>query len=198
MFSNLFLLKAVLIEKTNYVIILLLLDLGLFMIVVDMMWLVLSKKLLALGNSQNLKNYSLFVAMKTSLFLLIISFWIIMACHPELAMPNCTPIVVISNIDTLKTNELFTIQEATINATNLEVKLAYGGGCDPNHKFELFVAQNHLVDSVLPYFDAKIIFTTNDYCKRLDYKTQCFDIKALKNQYKSGILNIKGYKPLQW
>jgi hypothetical protein len=134
--------------------------------------------------------------MKTSLILLV--FLSLLSCKhstlPEANNSDCSPLKIATQIDTLTTVALFGIQNATVSGNTLSLTFSYGGGCDPNHTFQLFAEPNHLVDSTVPYYNGRVIFSTNDYCKRLDTKTFCFDLAPLKKEAKSGKIMIEGWK----
>lgn len=112
----------------------------------------------------------------------------------EATKDGCSMTKVATNISTLASTEMFNIQNIVLSGNTLSVTFSYGGGCDPHHSFQLFVERNHQMSTNMPYFDGRVIFSTTDYCKRLDTKTFCFDLTALKKEAKSGKINIQGWK----
>lgn len=107
---------------------------------------------------------------------------------------ECSTVKIMNNLDALTSAELFSIQEAKIVGNILSLTFAYGGGCDPNHTFELYIDNNRREDTTAPYFEGRVVFTTKDWCKRLDQKTFCFDLAPFKNGVKSGKIRIRGLK----
>ena len=107
---------------------------------------------------------------------------------------ECSSVKITNNLDTLTSAELFNIQEAKVSGNTLSLTFAYGGGCDPNHTFELYIDNNLREDATAPYFEGRVVFTTKDWCKRLDYKTFCFDLTPFKNGVKSRKIKIRGFK----
>ena len=107
---------------------------------------------------------------------------------------ECSSVKTTTNLDTLTSAELFSIQEAKIENNTLSLTFAYGGGCDPNHTFELYIDNNRREDANAPYFEGRVVFTTKDWCKRLDHKDFCFDLTPFKNGTKSGKIRIRGWK----
>lgn len=107
---------------------------------------------------------------------------------------DCSSVKMTNNLDALTSAELFSIQEAKIEGNTLSLTFAYGGGCDPNHTFELYIDNNRREDTTAPYFEGRVVFTTKDWCKRLDHKTFCFNLTPLKNEAKSGKIRIRGLK----
>lgn len=66
------------------------------------------------------------------------------------------------------------IREAWRDGDVIRVKISHGGGCDPDHRFALYqtAEESCIVQS-------RIVFTTNNPCKRLDESTVCFDVSTL-------------------
>lgn len=134
--------------------------------------------------------------MQTPFFSFLLIILLLGSCKSEEISNNsdCSPLKIAAQIDTLTTVALFGIQHAKVSGNALYLTFSYGGGCDPNHTFQLYAEPNHLVDSTVPYFNGRVIFSTNDYCKRLDTKTFCFDLAPLKKEAKSGKIMIEGWK----
>jgi hypothetical protein len=107
---------------------------------------------------------------------------------------ECASVKTTNNLDALTSAELFSIQEAKVSGNTLSLAFAYGGGCDPNHTFELYIDNNRREDATAPYYEGRVVFSTNDWCKRLDHKTFCFDLTSIKNEVKSGKMRIRGLK----
>ena len=108
----------------------------------------------------------------------------------------CSSVKTTNNLDALTSAELFNIQEAKVSGNTLSLTFAYGGGCDPNHTFDLYIDRNRREDSTTSYFEGRVVFTTKDWCKRLDRKTFCFDLTLFKNELKSGKIKIRGFKDM--
>jgi hypothetical protein len=109
---------------------------------------------------------------------------------------ECSSVKITNNLDALTSAELFSIQEAKVLGNTLSLTFAYGGGCDPNHTFELYIDNNLREDTTAPYFEGRVVFTTNDWCKRLDYKAFCFDLTPFKNGTISDKIKIRGFKDI--
>jgi hypothetical protein len=107
---------------------------------------------------------------------------------------ECSLVKITTNLDALTSAELFSIQEAKVSGNTISLTFAYGGGCDPNHTFELYIDNNRREDATAPYYEGRVVFSTKDWCKRLDYKTFCFDLTPFKNGAKSGKIKIRGFK----
>lgn len=107
---------------------------------------------------------------------------------------ECSSVKITNNLDDLTSAELFSIQEAKIEGNILSLTFAYGGGCDPNHTFELYIDNNLRGGTTAPYYEGRVVFSTNDWCKRLDHKAFCFDLTPFKNGAKSGKIRIRGFK----
>ena len=137
--------------------------------------------------------------MPTPFFSFLLIILLLGSCKSEEISSNnrdCSPLKIAMQIDTVTTVALFGIQDVTVSGNALYVTFNYGGGCDPDHTFQLYAEPNHLVDSTVPYYNGRVIFRTNDYCKRLDTKTFCFDLTPLKKEAKSGKMMIEGWKGL--
>lgn len=136
-----------------------------------------------------MKNYSL---------LSLILVFILGSCqHDSISAATegeCSSVKTTNNLDALTSVELFSIQEAKVSGNTLSLTFAYGGGCDPNHTFELYIDNHRREDATAPYYEGRVVFSTNDWCKRLDYKTFCFDLASFKNGAKSGKIRIRGFK----
>lgn len=107
---------------------------------------------------------------------------------------ECSSVKITNNLDALTSADLFSIQEAQVSGNTVSISFAYGGGCDPNHTFELYIDNNRREDATTPYFEGRVVFSTKDGCKRLDHKTFCFDLTSFKNGAKSGKIKIRGFK----
>lgn len=107
---------------------------------------------------------------------------------------ECSSVKTTTNLDTLTSAELFSIQEAKVSGNTLSLTFAYGGGCDPGHTFELYIDNNRREDATAPYYEGRVVFSTSNWCKRLDHKTFCFDLTPFKNGVKSGTIRIRGWK----
>lgn len=107
---------------------------------------------------------------------------------------ECSSVKTTNNLDTLTSAELFSIQEAKVSGNTLSLTFAYGGGCDPNHTFELYIDNNRREDATAPYYEGRVVLSTKDWCKRLDHKTFCFALTSIKNEVKSGKIRIRGFK----
>lgn len=136
-----------------------------------------------------MKNYSL---------LSLILVFILGSCqHDSISATTegeCSSVKTTNNLDDLTSAELFSIQEAKVSGNTLSFTFAYGGGCDPNHTFELYIDNNRREDATAPYYEGRVVFSTTDWCKRLDHKTFCFDLASFKNGAKSGKIKIRGFK----
>ncbi|MFN8343582.1 MAG: hypothetical protein U0X91_01180 [Spirosomataceae bacterium] len=106
---------------------------------------------------------------------------------------ECSSVKITNDLDALTSADLFSIQEAKVSGNTLSLSFAYGGGCDPNHIFELYIDKNRREDATAPYYEGRVVFSTNDWCKRLDYKTFCFDLSSLKKVIPSGKLRMRGF-----
>jgi hypothetical protein len=107
---------------------------------------------------------------------------------------ECSSVKTTTNLDALTSAELFSIQEAKVSGNTLSLTFAYGGGCDPNHTFELYIDNNRREDATAPYYEGRVVLSTKDWCKRLDHKTFCFDLTFFKNEIKSGKIRIREVK----
>lgn len=136
--------------------------------------------------------------MKTYSFLSLILIILLGSCQEKsisaITEGECSSVKITNNLEALTSAELFSIQEAKIEGNTLSLTFAYGGGCDPNHTFELYIDNNRREDTTAPYFEGRVVFATKDWCKRLDHKTFCFDLTPLKNEAKSGKIRIRGLK----
>ncbi|MCU0340699.1 MAG: hypothetical protein MUE30_12510 [Spirosomaceae bacterium] len=111
------------------------------------------------------------------------------------AQNQCPTAKVTDAVSDLKSDDgIFGIHSEKITETTLSAEVSFGGGCDPNHKFELYLSPNRLIAGPLPYFDARIVFTTTDYCKRLDQRTLCFDLTAFRKQNPNAVIVLKKFQ----
>lgn len=115
-------------------------------------------------------------------------------CNSDTIQSNCSPVRLVTDVDTLTSVELFSIQKVNVTENTLTIQFAYGGGCDPNHAFALYV-QPSFTNGLFPErpLEGRIVFTTKDACKRLDTKEFCFDLTELKNKYPTGSIRLRGY-----
>lgn len=135
--------------------------------------------------------------MKTALLLFVVMLTCCFACETSSDVMTerqgaCSPIQLTSNLDAPASIELFTVQSTQLSDHILTISFAYGGGCDPNHAFALYVDPSRREDSKGVYREGRIIFTTQNPCKRLDYKDFCFDLSTLRKEVSSGRLRIRG------
>jgi hypothetical protein len=98
-----------------------------------------------------------------------------------------------TSLDALTSVEMFGIQAAKVSDNTLSLTFTYGGGCAPNHTFELYIERSLRPSSTVPYFEGRVIFHTTDHCKRLDTKEFCFDLSSLQKEVKSGKMMIRGF-----
>ncbi|TAG79441.1 MAG: hypothetical protein EAZ22_11490 [Cytophagales bacterium] len=103
--------------------------------------------------------------------------------EPVTASENCAAVIRdnATAFNQLTSSANFNIQDARISGNTLTLKFAHGGGCDPDFKFQLH-ANPSIADFCGANINAKVIFTTNSGCKRLDYTERCFDISTLKTR----------------
>jgi hypothetical protein len=132
--------------------------------------------------------------MKSTLFLLTVVLLLCIRCKSDDIGQNCSAVRLGTDIDTLTSMELFSIQKVNVRENTLTIQFAYGGGCDPNHAFALYV-QPSFTNGLFPErpLEGRIVFTTKDACKRLDTKEFCFDLTELKNKYPTGSIQLRGY-----
>ena len=131
--------------------------------------------------------------MKATGLCIVIGCFLLSGCRSDVIQENCSPVRLATDLNTLTSVDLFTIQEVRSTESTLTVKFSYGGGCDPNHQFDLYVQPLH--STAIQAFEGRVIFSTKDACKRLDTKEFCFDMTTLKNKYPSGgIIQLKGFK----
>ncbi|AEI50215.1 hypothetical protein [Runella slithyformis] len=132
--------------------------------------------------------------MKSTLLLLTTVLSVCIGCNSDNIRSNCSPVRLVTNIDTLTSVDLFSIQNVNVNKNTLTLQFAYGGGCDPNHAFALYV-QPSFTNGLFPErpLEGRVIFTTKDACKRLDTNEFCFDLTELKNKYPKGSIRIRGF-----
>lgn len=132
--------------------------------------------------------------MKSTLLLLTIILLLGLGCNSGPIQSNCSPVRLVTDLDTLTSVDLFSIQKVNVNKNTLTIQFAYGGGCDPNHTFALYV-QPSFTNGLFPErpLEGRVVFTTKDACKRLDNKEFCFDLTELKNKYPTGSIRIRGY-----
>lgn len=132
--------------------------------------------------------------MKSTLFLLTVVLLLCIGCKSDDIGENCLTVRLGTDIDTLTSMELFSIQKVNVRENTLTIQFAYGGGCDPNHAFALYV-QPSFTNGLFPErpLEGRIVFTTKDACKRLDTKEFCFDLTELKNKYPTGSIRLRGY-----
>ena len=136
--------------------------------------------------------------MKAYSLLLLIMTLMLVSCQQDgisaATEGECSSVKTTNNLDALTSAELFSIQEAKVSGNTLSLTFAYGGGCDPNHTFELYVDNNRREDATASYYEGRVVFLTKDWCKRLDHKTFCFDLSPVKNEVKSRKIKIRGFK----
>lgn len=115
-------------------------------------------------------------------------------CKSDAIRGNCSTVRLGTDIDKLTSMELFSIQKVNVRKNTLSIQFAYGGGCDPNHAFALYV-QPSFTNGLLPerLLEGRVVFNTKDPCKRLDTNEFCFDLTELKNKYPTGSIRIRGY-----
>ena len=135
--------------------------------------------------------------MKTALLLFVVMLTCCFACETSSDVKAerkdvCAPVQLSSNLDAPTGLELFTVQSTQLSDHILTISFAYGGGCDPNHAFALYVDPSGREDSKGVYREGRIVFTTQNACKRLDYKDFCFDLSTLRKEVPSGRLRIRG------
>ena len=135
--------------------------------------------------------------MKTSLLLFALMLTCCFACETSSDVKAerngvCSPVQLTSNLDAPTGLDLFTIQSTQLSDHILTISFAYGGGCDPNHAFALYVDPSRQEDSKGVYREGRIVFTTQNPCKRLDYQDFCFDLSTLTKEVPSGRLRIRG------
>ncbi|WP_428658305.1 hypothetical protein [Runella sp.] len=130
--------------------------------------------------------------MKMIKLFIIIILPVFIGCQSDSIKGNCSAVHLTTELTTLTSIELFSVQEVKVAGNTLTIQFAYGGGCDPDHKFELYLQP--LPSTSLSAFEGRVVFTTKDPCKRLDTKEFCFDLTELKSKYPSGSINIRGFK----
>lgn len=132
--------------------------------------------------------------MKSTLLLLTMVLWLCTGCNSDAIRGNCSAVRLVTDIDTLKSMELFSIQKVNVRENIITIQFAYGGGCDPDHSFALYV-QPSFTNGLVPGqpMEGRVVFTTKDPCKRLDTKEFCFDLTELKNEYPTGSISIRGF-----
>ncbi len=132
--------------------------------------------------------------MKSTLLLLTMVLWLCTGCKSDAIPENCSAVRLVTDIDTLTSMELFSIQKVNVTENTLTIQFSYGGGCDPNHTFALYV-QPSFTNGLFPErpLEGRVIFTTKDACKRLNTNEFCFDLTDLKNKYPTGSIRIRGY-----
>ncbi len=121
---------------------------------------------------------------------------LLVSCQTDSIAPikaDCPLVKNTTNLDDLTSVELFGIQAAKVSGNTLLITFNYGGGCDPNHTFELYIERNLRLNSAVPYFEGRVVFNTTDYCKRLGTKEFCFDLTQFKNEAKAGKIRIRGF-----
>ncbi|MEZ4904698.1 MAG: hypothetical protein R2822_24595 [Spirosomataceae bacterium] len=134
--------------------------------------------------------------MKIFLIILIFLSMAVGGCQQErISSTNedCAAIKITSTLDTLTSVDMFSIKEAMVSGNTLRLTFAYGGGCDPNHSFELYLKPTQNIDANTSNFEGRVVFHTQDYCKRLDTKSFCFDLTSLKKGANSIQIKIQGF-----
>lgn len=124
-----------------------------------------------------------------NIFILCLIFW---GCKPINEPGADCRTMLINNPEPLSPESTdFTIQKVVRDGNFLKMTIAHGGGCGI-FQFELLLAKS-LAGCGYPQ-SARLVFTTNNSCKRLDTTEICFDISLLRRDsscYKT--LNIQGF-----
>lgn len=76
-----------------------------------------------------------------------------------------------------KSDAEFLIEKAKFENNLWVFTISHGGGCDPNYKFQFYLAPKPTFDCVVDTLH--VVFKTNSSCKRLDYTDVNFDLNAL-------------------